>query len=107
MSGLSKNPGAKSGKRGGVDNEKRLAGLGAALAGRGAVGWGSASPEKIAAVVVAATKLGAAVSFSLSRDGGAHGLTIFANGEKTSLWFNGDADLDECLEGVLAVLDTY
>jgi hypothetical protein len=42
------------------------------------------------------------VSFSLSKDGGAHGLSLYdyGSGERVRLWFNGDADLDTELEKV-------
>jgi hypothetical protein len=46
------------------------------------------------------------VSFSLSRDGGAHGLALYDQGSRTQLWFNGDADLDMELEKVFAFLET-
>jgi hypothetical protein len=46
------------------------------------------------------------VSFKLSRDGGAHGLELYDNGDKASLWFNGDADLDAELEKVFEYLET-
>jgi hypothetical protein len=56
--------------------------------------------------VVAITGLGGAVTFALSRDQGAYGLTLLLDSERQTLWFNGDADLDAELEGVLAVLES-
>lgn len=100
---------AKNGrsKRGSVNNHNRLNELlKTRPGGAGRADWGSCDPRWMGAVIVLVTKLGGAVSFSLSRDGGAFGLTIFSNGEKTALWFNGDADLDTELENVVAVLES-
>jgi hypothetical protein len=96
----------KNGKRGSVNNANRLAGLQPEGPRTGAADWGSARPEWIAAVVAAATLRGLIVSFKLSRDGGAHGLELYDNGESVRLWFNGDADLDIELEKVFAFLET-
>jgi hypothetical protein len=46
------------------------------------------------------------VSFSHSRDGGAHGLALYDQGERIQLWFNGDADLDTELEKVFEYLES-
>lgn len=91
--------------RGSVDNAGRLALFGAGR-GAGSGDWGTADPRWIAAVVVKITLLGGAVTFGLSRDGGAHMLTLMLDGDRTVLWFNGDADLDAALEGVYAQLET-
>lgn len=97
----------RSKKRGSVNNGARLAGLaGVAQQKVGRADWGTADPRWIAAVVVAASLKGMIVSFKLSRDGGAHGLDLYDNGEKVSLWFNGDADLDLELEKVFTYLET-
>jgi hypothetical protein len=58
------------------------------------------------AVVVNATRLGGAALFGVSRDAGAHSLKLYLDGSHETLWFNGDADLDEELEKVCAFLET-
>lgn len=91
--------------RGSVNNAGRLAGLGGN--GKAATGdWGAADPRWVAAVVVAVSSRGGAASFGLSRDKGAHSLTIMLDGERATLWFNGDADLDAELEKVFAYVET-
>lgn len=92
--------------RGSTNNVNRLAGLTGGQGKKGNADWGTADPRWIAAVVVAITSVGGACSFTLSRDGGAHGLRLFLDGGDTSLWFNGDASLDEELEKVFAYLET-
>lgn len=97
---------AKSKSRGSVNNKSRLQ----AFAGRGATGgadWGGCDPKWIQGVVVGITALGGAATFGTSRDMGAHSLTLLLDEEKTTLWFNGEADLDEELEAVIATLDTF
>lgn len=94
-------------KRGSVNNSGRLADLlGARSAGKRKADWGGCDPRWLQAVVVAVTNVGGAVTFSTSRDGGAHGLTILLDGERASLWFNGDADLDVELEAVYHTFET-
>jgi len=99
--------GGKSGNagRGSVKNAARLD----AFAGRSAKGqadWGACNPERLQAVIVGITGLGGAVTFNLSRDQGAHGLTLLLDDQRQTLWFNGDADLDEELLSVAATLDS-
>jgi hypothetical protein len=93
-------------RRGTTNNASRLAGLQAGGKPVGKADWGNANPEWIAAVVVGVTLAGGAVSFTLSRDQGAHGVTLMLDGERTTLWFNGDADLNEELEKVFAWSET-
>lgn len=91
--------------RGSVDNAGRLA----AFAGRskgGDADWGNCDAKSIAAVVVAITGLGGAVTFAMSRDQGAYSLTLLLDSERQTLWFNGDAVLEDELEAVIAVLET-
>lgn len=102
--GDDRKPGKK--RRGSVDNAKRLAGLAGSKDTAGLADWGTATPAWVAAVVVAASLKGMIISFSLSRDGGAHGLALYDQGERVQLWFNGDADLDIELEKVFAYLET-
>jgi hypothetical protein len=54
--------------------------------------------------VVGITALGGAITLGLSRDLGAHSLTLLLDGNRKTLWFNGNADLSEELEGVADML---
>ncbi len=95
----------KKGARGSVRNDNRLS----AFASGGVTGggdWGACDPRRLQAVVVGITVLGGAVTFGLSRDGGAHSLTLLLDSNRQTLWFNGDADLDEELEAVKSTLAT-
>lgn len=101
----SKGRGTKNGGgRGSVRNEDRLS-IFADRSGGGEADWGNCDPKWMLAVVVKITLLGGAVTFGLSRDQGAHSLTLLLDQGRQTLWFNGGADLDNELEGVLAVLD--
>lgn len=95
----------KGRSRGSTDNAGRLAAF-RAKGGSGSADWGSADPRWIREVVLYMQRLGGAVTFGLSRDGGAHMLTLLLDGQRETLWFNGDADLDAELEQVCATLDT-
>lgn len=95
----------KKGKRGSVNNKSRLSAFGKTAA-VGKADWGTANPQWIQAVVVAITLRGGAVTFGLSRDGGAHMLTLLLDGDRQTLWFNGDANLDVEMEEVFATLET-
>lgn len=98
---------AKKGSRGSTKNSARLAGLGGSQGTGGKrADWGDAHPDNLCAVVLGVTRLGGLVSFGLSRDKGAHSLTIMLDGERAQMWFNGDADLDAELEKVVVYLDT-
>jgi hypothetical protein len=74
-------------------------------AGRGGAEWAGCDPKRLLAVVVAITGLGGAVTIGLSRDQGAHSLTLLLDNGRQTLWFNGDADLDLELDNVLGVLE--
>lgn len=93
----------KKGKRGSVRNDRRLE----AFAGReksAAADWSGCDPERLQAVVHNITELGGAVTFGTSRDGGAYSVTLMLDGERETLWFNGDADVDEKLQTVIETL---
>lgn len=90
-------------KRGAVRNTDRLQ----AFASGGKTGdadWGGCDSARIQAVMVGITTLGGAVTFGLSRDMGAYSLTLLLDGSRQTLWFNGDAALDDELAGVCATL---
>ena len=100
---LAKNPNIKKRGRGSVNNMNRLETFNQAQSGAGA-DWGGCAAEKIQAVVVGITELGGAVTFGLSRDNGAHSLTLMLDGSRATLWFNGNADLDDELIKILGTL---
>ena len=98
---------AKTGgdRRGSVNNAKRLD----AFQGRGAKGsadWGSCDAQLLLGVIVAITALGGAATIGLSRDQGAYSLTLLLDDARQTLWYNGDADLDDELRGVLAIIES-
>ena len=103
--GIAKSTNGKGGKRGSVDNASRLDVFSERTTDGGA-DWGGCTSEMLLAVVTGITELGGAVTFSLSRNQGAYGLTLLLDKERQTLWFNGDAELDEELEKVIATLDT-
>jgi hypothetical protein len=89
--------------RGSVRNLDRLQ----AFASGGKTGdadWGACDSTLIQAVVVGITSLGGAATFGLSRDLGAHSLTLLLDGSRQTLWFNGGADLDGELQAVIATI---
>lgn len=90
--------------RGSTNNSDRLAAF-ATGAEAGGADWGACDPARLQAVLVGITSMGGAVTFGLSRDKGAHSLTLLLDGGRQTLWFNGGADLDAELEGVAATLD--
>lgn len=97
--------GGRRSTRGRTDNSSRLA----AFAGSrksGTADWGGCDPRWLQAIVVAITGLGGAVTIGLSRDGGAYSLTLLLDGERETLWFNGNAELDAELEKVYQTLET-
>lgn len=100
------NDSKRRGSRGSTNNTSRLGAFAKSRRTGGGADWGTADPRWVAGCVVAATLKGVAITFMLSRDGGAHGLTLYSNGERETLWFNGDASLDDELEKVFAVLET-
>ena len=100
---MAKINGARKGKRGSVNNERRLAAFGKG-AGDAVVEWASCDSRLLLAVVEGITSLGGAVTIGLSRDGGAYSLTLLLDGDRETLWFNGGADLDAELNLVLGKL---
>lgn len=95
--------GSKKKTRGSTRNVDRLAAF-SGRAGKGTADWGTCDPARLQAVVVGITLLGGAITFGLSRDLGAHSCTLLLDGHRTTLWFNGNANLDEELDGVAATL---
>ncbi len=107
MGAMQNNPkqkGRKKGKRGSVNNSGRLEAF--SKRGGGDRGdWGECNADRLQAVVVGITSIGGAVTFGMSRNGNSHSVTLMLDGERSTLWFNGNADLDEELGEVLAYLE--
>jgi hypothetical protein len=98
-------PSGNGKKRGSVDNASRLA----AFSTGGTTSkfdWGGCDPRWVQAIVVQITSLGGAITFGTSRDGGAASVTLLLDGDRQTLWFNGDVDLDAELEKIYATLET-
>lgn len=88
--------------RGSTDNGRRLKNL-LERVSNGSLGkadWGNARAEWLQAVICVIAQAGGLVSFGYSRDGNAYNLTILLDGDRETLWFNGNADLDEELRKV-------
>ncbi len=90
-------------KRGSVNNGARLEAF-TRKRGSGSADWGGCSPDLVQAIITGITELGGAVTFGLSRDQGAHSLTLMLDGSKATMWFNGSADLGEELQAVVDTL---
>lgn len=91
-------------KRGSVRNDSRLANF----TGRGVEGgadWSNCSSDLMLEVISRITSMGGAITISLSRDKGAHGLTLMLDDARKSMWYNGDADLDAELTDTIARLE--
>ena len=95
---------ARNGKRGSTNNKNRLDAFARAKVSAGA-DWGGCDAATLQACVVAITELGGAITIGLSRDMGAHSLTLLLDGGRETLWFNGSADLDAELNIILATLE--
>lgn len=89
----------KKEKRGSVNNKGRLESFKRADSSSGA-DWGGCNSEKLQGVIQAVTELGGAVTFGMSRDQGAHSLTLMLDDERAALWFNGNANLNDELDNV-------
>ena len=89
--------------RGSVKNKSRLDAF-AKETPDGAGDWGGCDSRKIQAVITEITERGGAVIFALSRDQGAHNLTLLLDDRKMTLWFNREAVLDDELDTVVATL---
>lgn len=94
----------KRGKRGSVNNGNRLDAFARASKTTGA-DWGGCNPAKLQGVVLGITELGGAVTLGLSRDKGSYSLTLLLDGSRQTLWFNGNANLDDELDDVIGTLE--
>lgn len=98
-----KNSTKRSGSRGTTKNEDRLEAFSRGST-KGSADWGGCDPIWIQTVVERITAMGGAVTFGLSRDNGAHSLTLMLDGSRKTMWYNGDEDLNVALETVAATL---
>ena len=90
-------------RRGSVNNKQRLKKLMAAKQG-GEADWGTCTGNLLRDVVCEITRTGGAVTIGLSRDMGAHSLTLLLDGERETLWFKASADLDGELNEIIEML---
>lgn len=95
----------RSSGRGSVNNKNRLEAFAKSSKSSGA-DWGTCDPRKLLGVVEAITRLGGAITIGLSRDMGAHSLTLLLDGSRETLWFNADADLDQEMQDVIGKLES-
>lgn len=93
--------GSKS--RGTVKNSDRLQAF-ASGGEEGHADWATCDAALLQAVVTGITALGGAVTFGLSRDMGAHSLTLLLDSKRKTMWYNGGADLDDELQAVIGTL---
>lgn len=94
----------KKRKRGSVRNDRRLEAI-AQRRTTAAADWLGCDADRIQAIVHKITALGGAVTFGTSRDGGAYSVSLMLDGDRETLWFNGDADLDDELQAVTETLE--
>lgn len=66
--------------------------------------WETCDPGRLHSVVDKITSMGGAVTIGLSRDKGAHFVTLLLDDEKATMWYNGDANLDDALDDIAAGL---
>jgi len=107
MGAMQNNPKETKGngsKRGSVKNADRLEAFGRARS-TGNASWGEIDCSRIQAAIVEITRLGGAMTFGLSRDKGAHFVSLLLDDRRKTLWFNGDADLDDELHTVIVTLE--
>lgn len=91
----------KSKKRGATNVARSLEGLGQAKGTSGGADYAEADFTYVAGIIIEVTRRGGAASFGLSRDKGAYNVTIFLDGDRRTVWINGDADLNHELEKIL------
>lgn len=83
----------------------RLAGLGNARGERAGADWGACMPELLASVVVAVSRVGGLASFGRTSDQGALSVTIFLDGERTTVYIKPSEDVDAELEKIIIYMD--
>jgi len=68
--------------------------------------WSSAGPGAVLEVIIAMSSVGGAVTFGLSRDGGAYMLTFLLDGSRKTEWLPCDGALDAWLENATYLIRT-
>lgn len=91
----------KQKKRGATNVARSLEGLGQSKGMSGGADYAEADFACVAGIIIETTRRGGAVSFGLSRDKGAYNVTVFMDGDRRTVWINGDADLNAELEKIL------
>ena len=89
--------------RGTTKNSDRLAAF-AEGGKKGSADWVTCDAERLLSVVVGITTLGGAVTFGMSRNEGAYSVTLLLDDKRKTMWFNGDADVDEELQAIVSTL---
>lgn len=92
-------------KRNSSKKQRALEGFGIPDRAITAIGWDEALPESIARLVVAMTRLGGAVMFGGSRDGGALQVMLYLDGDRKSLWITDPEAVDEELAALSQVAE--
>lgn len=90
----------KSGKRGSVDNAKRLAALNQPEKTTAGADWSTADPRWLAACVARICASGGGILLGYSRDQGAYRVIVYMGDDMAKLWWNGDCDLNHELESL-------
>jgi hypothetical protein len=67
--------------------------------------WSAANPSSVVALTCLVSKLGGAVTFGGSRDGGALQVAIFLDGDKVTRWIGAGAAVDEELAEIYERLE--
>lgn len=91
----------KKTKRGATNVTRSLEGLGSSRGVAGGADYAEADFALIAGIIIETSRRGGAVSFGLSRDKGAYNVTIMLDGDRKTIWINGDAELNVELEKIL------
>jgi hypothetical protein len=82
--------------------EKRLARKRRATTGNGSpTDWEQARPELVIRLISTIAKMGGAVRFSYTRDGGAYCIGVYGDGEPFSEYARPGDDLDSWLQGLI------
>jgi hypothetical protein len=87
-----------------VPVQSALAGFGVEDRVGGAVRWDEATPALIADVCVSISRIGGAVLFGGSRDGGALLVTLHLDGDKKNIWIRVSDDVDGELRYIIEKL---
>lgn len=92
----------------GASTGKKKKAVQGALAGFGvpdkvvvSTGWDEAEPELLVRLIYAITRLGGAIMFGQSRDGGALQVVLYLDGDKKAIWLPGNEDLDANLHEII------